>query len=351
MMPESREKEIKLLKESIKSNPDPREVKRALAVKLALEGYAYRSIKQIIGVSDGFISKWKNRFEVGGIPGIKLAYKGSKSYLTDNQIEEIITWLISQKHWDISELEVYLIEQYDVVFKSPQSYYKLLNKARISWQKAQQVNPRKDPDLVKKRNQALAEILEKRRTEIEAGSLVVYLIDECHLLGNDICGYLWNLIKEPLKIPLLNAKERQTYYGALNLLRSEFILEALPAGNGESTVKFVKKLQERNKSARLLLIWDGASYHRSQEIKDFLAEKNDGLSPDEWRITCELFAPYAPEENPVEAIWLQLKNLLRRFYRFGKNFNIVKRLFQLFATLKLFNFPNLRNYDAFSQFI
>jgi transposase len=116
-------------------------------------------------------------------------------------------------------------------------------------------------------------------------------------------------------------------------------------------VKFVKKLQERNKSARLLLIWDGASYHRSQEIKDFLAEQNDGLSPDEWRITCELFAPYAPEENPVEAIWLQLKNLLRRFYRFGKNFNIVKRLFQLFATLKLFNFPNLRNYDAFSQFI
>jgi transposase len=230
MMPESREKEIKLLKDFIKSNPDPREVKRALAVKLALEGYAYRSIKQIIGVSDGFISKWKNRFEVGGIPGIKLAYKGSESYLTDNQIEEIITWLISQKHWDISELEVYLIEQYDVVFKSPQSYYKLLNKARISWQKAQQVNPRKDPDLVKKRNQALAEILEKRRTEIEAGSLVVYLIDECHLLGNDICGYLWNLIKEPLKIPLLNAKERQTYYGALNLLRSEFLLEPLPAG-------------------------------------------------------------------------------------------------------------------------
>lgn len=86
-------------------------------------------------------------------------------------------------------------------------------------------------------------------------------------------------------------------------------------------------------------------------MQEFLAQQNQGLFPSEWRITCELFAPYAPEENPVEAIWLQLKTLLRRFYRFGKNFNIVKRLFQMFADLKLFNFPNLEKYDAFSQFI
>ena len=59
----------------------------------------------------------------------------------------------------------------------------------------------------------------------------------------------------------------------------------------------------------------------------------------------------APQENPVEAIWLQLKTLLRRFYRFGKSFNIVKRLFQFFVDLKLFNIPDLKKYDAFSRFI
>ncbi|MCA1995174.1 MAG: transposase [Coleofasciculus sp. S288] len=86
-------------------------------------------------------------------------------------------------------------------------------------------------------------------------------------------------------------------------------------------------------------------------MQQFLAEQNQELSANEWKITCELFAPYAPEKNPVEAIWLQLKTLLRRFYRFGKYFRIVKRLFQMFANLKLFNFPNLEKYDAFSQFI
>jgi transposase len=202
-----------------------------------------------------------------------------------------------------------------------------------------------------KKNQEIAQLLESRRAEIESGKLVVYIIDECHLLWNDICGYLWNLMKNPVKIPLANPKERQTYYGALNLLTREFILVPYSQGNGENTVNFVKKLQEKNPDTKTLLIWDGAAYHREGEMKKFLAQENYDLTPEKWQITCCLFAPYSPQENPVEAIWLQLKTLLRRFYRFGKRFAIVKRLFQLFAEKKLFNLPNLKNYDAFSQFI
>ncbi len=346
-----REKQIRILKDFIKSNPEPRELRRAIAVKLALEGYVYRRIKKILEVSIGFISKWKTAFKNGGLEAIKSGYKGAKSYLNQSERQEVIAWLIKQEAWDISELEIYLIEQYDVVFQSRQSYYQLLKEARITWQKGEQINPRQDEELISKKNREIAEILEKHRAEIEAESLVVYIIDECHLLWNDICGYLWNLIKDPLKIPILNPKERQTYYGALNLLKRDFILIPYQTGNGEWTVEFVKNLQARNPETRTLLIWDGASYHRGEEMKNFLAQQNEGLSPEKWKITCCRFAPYAPQENPVEAIWLQLKTLLRRFYRFGKSFKVVKRLFQLFADLKLFNLPDFKNYDAFSRFI
>jgi transposase len=50
------------------------------------------------------------------------------------------------------------------------------------------------------------------------------------------------------------------------------------------------------------------------------------------------FAPYAPEENPLEAIWFQLKNLLRRFYRFGKNFKIINLLFEFLPNIIFSNF-------------
>lgn len=86
-------------------------------------------------------------------------------------------------------------------------------------------------------------MLENRREEIESEKLIVYIVDECYLNWYDICGYLWNLRKNSLKIPLLNPQERQTYYGALNLLTQEFILLPYQQRNGENTVNFVKQLQ------------------------------------------------------------------------------------------------------------
>jgi transposase len=92
-------------------------------------------------------------------------------------------------------------------------------------------------------------------------------------------------------------------------------------------------------------------FHDSfRNAKKCLGEENEGLE-EEWKVRCQRFAPYVSEENPVEAIWLQLKTLLRRFYRFGKNFKIVKYLFEIFVNLKLFDFPDLKKYDTFSRFI
>lgn len=86
-------------------------------------------------------------------------------------------------------------------------------------------------------------------------------------------------------------------------------------------------------------------------MQKFLAEINQGLDADKCQVTCHLFALYAPEENPIEAVWLRLKNLLRRCYRFWKNFSVIKRLFEMLVNYKLFRFPNLKKSDAFSCLI
>ena len=54
-----------------------------------------------------------------------------------------------------------------------------------------------------------------------------------------------------------------------------------------------------------------------------------------------LFAPNPPEQNPVEDIWLQGKNLLRKFAYRCKSFTIVKRLFMFFLNRQIFGFPKL----------
>ena len=65
----------------------------------------------------------------------------------------------------------------------------MLDEAKISWKKTPKKNPKKNNELVKTKKRDLEKILEENRKEIEAGTVVVYMIDECHLLWGDVCGY------------------------------------------------------------------------------------------------------------------------------------------------------------------
>jgi len=137
--------------EFIQSNPDPRELKRALAVQMVLKGYLYRQIAGILQVSDSFISKWWLVFEGEGVLGLQLSYQGSKGYLNTQQRQAVINWLQQKNYWNLAQLQQHISDTYRIKFKSRQSYYELFAVAGISWKKTQKCNPKKDPQLVQKK--------------------------------------------------------------------------------------------------------------------------------------------------------------------------------------------------------
>lgn len=100
----------------------------------------------------GFISKWKYTYVEQGVEGLKLKYKGSRSYLNDAQTQAVISWLKQKNYWHLEELKEYIEENFNVIFESNQSYYDLFKQANKSLQKTQKRNPRKDEDLVAKKN-------------------------------------------------------------------------------------------------------------------------------------------------------------------------------------------------------
>lgn len=139
------------LNEFIQSNPDPRELKRAVAVQMFLQGYKHREIQAILGVSSGFISKWTRLYEQFGVSGLRLGYQGSVGYREPEQRQAVITWLQTKNYWNLAELQGQIQDGYDVVFDSKQSYYTLFEQAGISWKKTQKRNPKEDPALVQKK--------------------------------------------------------------------------------------------------------------------------------------------------------------------------------------------------------
>ena len=109
--------------------------------------------------------------------------------------------------------------------------------------------------------------------------------------------------KARIAVPIVNERERQTYYGAVNFYTQQCFVQAAQTGNSEGTIAFLKDLLDQFPS-RIALIWDGATYHRSQEVRKYLEAVNQGLDESEWKITCIRFAPNDPKQNPIEDIWL-----------------------------------------------
>ena len=186
------------------------------------------------------------------------------------------------------------------------------------------------------------------RQEIEREELAVLFVDECHLLAGDLCGYVWGRTDERAEIPMENEKERQTYYGALNLMTRSLLVNAQERGNTDCTIAYLKYLRKQLPNQRLLIFWDGASYHKSKALREYLEEVNQGLAPEEWKIHCVLFAPNDPTQNPIEDAWLQAKTWLRRMSGLRPSFSALKDLFELFCHLDTFDFPKLQMYGNLS---
>ena len=138
----------------IQSNPDPRVLKRALAVKMSLQGYLLKIITEVLQVSAPFVSKWKGVYLTEGSTALNLGYEGPKPLLSIEQRNQVLAWLKERNNWNLHELECYLIEKFDVVYVSKQSYYDLLHEAGLTYKKAQRSNPKKDPDQIKLKKRA-----------------------------------------------------------------------------------------------------------------------------------------------------------------------------------------------------
>jgi putative transposase len=128
----------------LREQRDVREYRRALAVKLAWQGYTCETIADMLDVSPGFVSIAKKAYETQGITGLMLKYQGSKPYLSPEERQAVINWLKTQQAWSVAQLQTYIQGTYGVVFQSRQSYYQLLSEAGISHKKAQSTHPRRD---------------------------------------------------------------------------------------------------------------------------------------------------------------------------------------------------------------
>lgn len=168
-------------------------------------------------------------------------------------------------------------------------------------------------------------------------------------MWGDVCGYVWGKRNEVIEVGIGDERKRQTYFGAVNLMTKAVHVRAYETGNGECLVEYVGWCQDQYPGKKLLFVWDGATYHTGEMMKSYLAQENEGLEEKDWKVTCVLFAPNAPDQNPVEEVWLKGKNHLRKRFSVNKTFPQVKQCFRDFLSTLCFESAKLDWYWPTTQ--
>lgn len=83
--------------------------------------------------------------------------------------------------------------------------------------------------------------------------------------------------------------------------RSRFFFQTRPGTyKALGLIGFLRQLKRHFRDRRVILIWDGLSAHQSDVMRAYLARQRGWL-------TVERLPGYAPELNPVEQVWGNLK--------------------------------------------
>lgn len=92
-------------------------------------------------------------------------------------------------------------------------------------------------------------------------------------------------------------------FGAVNLRRGQMHALFSEPFNGETFVVFLATLlRRRARDKKLLLISDNAAYHKSAEVRQFLADHQATLQ-------LLYLPPYSPDLNPIERVWKLIRRL------------------------------------------
>ena len=122
------ENEILILHQYRDNQPDIRLKVRFIALLLLSKGLELEDIASVIGKSTKTIENWLQQYITKGIDSLNsFQYKPKKTYLTDEQIEQLVKWVTETNPGKTKEVRQYIKEQFKVRY-SNEAVRKLLRK-------------------------------------------------------------------------------------------------------------------------------------------------------------------------------------------------------------------------------
>jgi transposase len=171
-----------------------------------------------------------------------------------------------------------------------------LHRSGLSGKKAKKLLGRADPA----RRRAFVEQLRHVLADAQHDRRLLIYLDEAHIHQDADLGHGWAERGRRLWVasgsPGLSAKV--SFYGLYLYNEGQVRLWPYPRANGEHTIEVLRRLRAEHPDRDLVVLWDGASYHRAGAVREAAAALRIELMP---------LPGYSPDLMPVEALWRWLR--------------------------------------------
>ena len=279
------------------------EALRAQAALLINAKANQEQIKMLTGFDGKYAFKLRKRYLEKGLGALIDKRKPKpRALLTRGQRVQIAKVLkeatpkefgFEEIFWSTAILGWLIREQYGVQYKSKTPLYLLFKEAKFTFHKPS--------GQYHKRNQADVDSWKKMMEPVIQSAYadedtVILVADEMILSTQTTFQKIWLPQGEYPKIDISNKRARRCIYGFLDIKTGREHAFKTEKINSEETCKILSQVGHIYRDKKIILVWDGAPWHRSEIIKEFLATT-------EYVFQLFRFPPYAPDENPQEHVW------------------------------------------------
>lgn len=283
------------------------EVRRSQAIILLDSRTDIEIIKRFTGFSRKHIFTLRANYLKRGLSAIIDKREGQpKELLTKKQRVEVADKLKSKTprdlgyradHWTTPILDRFIQDTYKVKYKSKTSYYLIFRQAKFTYHKPGRVYHIRDEKEVREWQEKVRPVITKT---FKDPHVVILTGDEMLLSTQSTVQKIWLPQGEYPKIEINIKRENRSLYGFLNVKTGQEHTFKTKWQNMYLTTDILKKIRKIYPKKKLLILWDGAGWHRGSKVQEFIQQDKN---------TKTIYFPrYAPEQNPQEHVWKSGRN-------------------------------------------
>lgn len=272
-------------------------------ILLLAQGRIVAEVARIFDTSTVTVRFWIGRFNAQGPNGLFDQARSGRPSKVSPQVKETIVSLIQDDpqeagqlatFWTVAMMGLALVGKLGLRL-SPSTIRGAFQRLGLRFGRPRLAMPGKvDPDKAKK--QWLI-----AQTVIEAGpEAAVLYADESRVQLLPLIRACWHWVGKQIRVPTPGSNDWRALFGALEIRSGRWAYLVRRKMQAEDFVAFLEYLMVEYQSQTIILVVDNYSSHTAHLVRDWLVEHE--------RMRLLFLPKYCSHLNPVEPIWLQLKN-------------------------------------------